>query len=233
MKKTLKKAILFIIIILIPFLFYSNLKTSGIWVGTYQFFSDSPNVSKHLNESVLEFKNQKVRNITPFQNIDSIPKRYYLSIGNHMFANLMSQFDLVQTEIKNYNNDSLIVKGDNLTRVYRKIPNSLKYKSKKSVELKNKFFNLKKDELIDSVFFSEKFLFIRKKDNERKIWDSSGYWELKKVNDYYILFTNFNPQIVHKSDEGLLFYQISENGINEIEVIESEGNIEEINIIYH
>jgi hypothetical protein len=230
MEKTVKRGFYLLITTLIIILIYSNSSINGVWVGTHSFFTDSGNF-RHINESALMFSNQRVSQITPFKSNDSILKSFYFVIGNKIFSSLIDENTISQKSFKNYNNDSILLIGDNLTKVYKKIPDSLKYNSMIKPELENNFFKLKNNNKIDTVFLIGEFLFIKKNINEKMDWDSSGYWRLKKVNSFYILFSNFNPIIITESKDNLIFHQVLSDRIETIEAIQLKKDSSELRII--
>jgi hypothetical protein len=229
MKKRFKKAFILILILIILFLFHSNRKVSGIWIGTYLNYDQSE--YKSTNESILSFNTFNFEYITPYLEKDSIIRRNYITLGNLIFSKPINEFETIQTKIINSNKDSLILKSVLETKAYRKIPDSLKFQSNEIPELSNKFFKVENQENIDTIYFSEKYLFFKGTETHQKKWNSTGYWKLLNFENFYIIFSNFSPIVVSKSNKYLNFNQLTKDKNNILKANEIKGNIEDVEII--
>ncbi|WP_340915805.1 hypothetical protein [Polaribacter butkevichii] len=229
MRTKLIKVFILLVITVTIFLIYSNRKINGIWIGTYISYDNSKYNS--INESLINFNTFNFKYINPYLKKDSIIKRNYITLGNLIFSKPINEFETIQTKIVNFKNDSLILKSVLETKAYRKIPDSLKSNSNQTLELKNKFFKIENQRNIDTIYFSEKYLFFKGKKKKREKWESTGYWKLIYFENYYVIFSNFSPIVVNKSNEYLNFNQLTKDRNNVLKVIEIEGKINDIEII--
>tara|TARA_R110001583_G_scaffold194839_1_gene367273 strand:- start:1871 stop:2548 length:678 start_codon:yes stop_codon:yes gene_type:complete len=210
------------------FLIYSNKKSNGTYIGVHKYYNDKS--FKWSFDEILVIENLKFQVISILTNPE-IPEKHF-TIGNTIFFKSNDEYSLTKTfKIAHNNNDSLVLKNTLETKLFRKLPDSLKSKNNDKIDLKNKLFELKTDSFIDTLFFKNDF-YLRKSNQPDRKWESP-FWELKEVNEFKFLFTgDFSTLfVIVKNKNNYFLYKVLKDRIIKFELNEIIGDLTEINKI--
>ncbi len=231
MKRKILIALTTLVLCGISFLYYSNKKIEGTWISNYYVHNSTGN-NWYSGTPVLEIKNQTFNSY--YFDSKGVPyKQDYFSFGKSLSLKPRPIEDNSKLRIEKYDKDSLIFGGFSSNEIFKKVPDSLKNSPNFSLNLQNKAFILKSNEKkADTIYFTDKYLMSRLKNNPNQNWTSGG-WEKLEIDGFdFLLTADWTTFIVKEKSNKIFFYAFEnakgKNQLAKLELKEIEIDLTDI-----
>ncbi|MEP5637516.1 MAG: hypothetical protein ABJL43_18160 [Maribacter dokdonensis] len=206
MKRKILTIISILFLIGFAFLYYSNKKIKGIWIHHYDRNVKDGQYS-YWGRTIMKVDNQYFNNYSTNAN-GGIRSNRYFYFGKALGL-WPRDFDYTtKLSIERYNKDSIIFGGLESNQIFKKVPEFLKNKGKLKFNFVNKTFEIRRENIRDTITFDEKSILRKRFDHPYEKWYSNDLL-FSELDGFNFMQTSFITYIIKQEINGINLYMFT------------------------